>query len=513
MSMAATNASIATSQDISIKDQLSNNATGEKRENIEADGIVILPKAEEASWQQQPSNPLRWSSTRKWTNIILIAVTNFFAQMAYTAFQPALPTIMNDLHVMSNRGSLSTLTISINILGYVFGPIFIAPVSEHVGRRTVLIISIPVLIISIVGPGASTNIAMFLVFRALGGFPTTSLNLISYAIVADLLPVEKRGLGMSIVLAGPSIGPTLGPLTGGYITQYIGWRWIFWIYTIAAGFCGSLVILIYRETYNPILERRYYTSRLNKHNNAILDNESERFPFTLPPDVKPPPSLRQACVRPFKLMLTPVVIYATFVCSIANSYLVFSLATLGTSFQKQYGFSASQSGLAYLGMTAGFTISQLTAGLLSDRYIKRKTNNGELAAKPEYRLPILMIGAVMLPAGFVVYGWGLEYQVQWIIPIIGSALISLGVMYNFMPVQMYVVDSFTIYSVSATGAVGIIRSIITTVFPLAGDPLYTSLGYGWGNTLLAFIALSSLPMAIIFCKYGEKWRLKYPPKF
>jgi hypothetical protein len=85
-------------------------------------------------------------------------------------------------------------------------------------------------------------------------------------------------------------------------------------------------------------------------------------------------------------------------------------------------------------------------------------------------------------------------------------------MYNFMPVQMYVVDSFTIYTVSATGAVAIIRSIITTVFPLVGDPLYDRLDYGWGNTLLAFIAVSSLPMAIIFCKYGERWRLKYPPK-
>lgn len=211
-------------------------------------------------------------------------------------------------------------------------------------------------------------------------------------------------------------------------------------------------------------------------------------------------------------MSTPVVIYATFVCSIANSYLVFALATLGTSFQDRYGFSASQSGLAYLGMTVGFTISQLTAGLLSDGYVRKKTRNGELPAKPEYRLPILMIGAVMLPAGFIVYGWGLQYRVQWIVPIIGSAMISLGVMYNFMPVQMYVVDSFTIYSVSATGAVGIIRSIITTVFPLAGDPLYASLDYGWGNTLLAFIALTSLPMAMIFCKYGERWRLKYPPK-
>lgn len=280
-----------------------------------------------------------------------------------------------------------------------------------------------------------------------------------------------------------------------------------------AGVWGILVILVYRETYNPVLERRYHAAQLKEQShNPSPGTEPGQSPSRLRPDIKPPPSIRQACVRPFKLMCTPVIIYATFVCSIANSYLVFALATLGTSFQERYGFSAPQSGLAYLGMTIGFTISQLTAGLLSDGYMRRKTRNGELPAKPEYRLPILMIGAILLPAGFIIYGWGLQYRVHWIVPIIGSALISLGVMYNFMPVQMYVVDSFTIYSVSATGAVGIIRSIITTVFPLAGDPLYASLDYGWGNTLLAFIALTSLPMAMIFCKYGERWRLKYPPK-
>ena len=117
---------------------------------------------------------------------------------------------------------------------------------------------------------------MFLVFRALGGFPTTALNLISYAIVADLLPVERRGRGMSIVLAGPAIGPTLGPLTGGYIAQYIGWRWIFWIYAIAAGVCGIFVVLIYRETYNPVLERRFYAARRETQTGKTQDKDSKQ---------------------------------------------------------------------------------------------------------------------------------------------------------------------------------------------------------------------------------------------
>jgi hypothetical protein len=54
--------------------------------------------------------------------------------------------------------------------------------------------------------------------------------------------------------------------------------------------------------------------------------------------------------------------------------------------------------------------------------------------------------------------------------------------------------------------------MITTVIPCAGDSLYVSLDYRWGNTLEAFFSLTSLPMAMVFCTYGEEWRLKYSPK-
>ena len=123
--------------------------------------------------------------------------------MAATAFEPTLPSIMQDFH--SSDAVLASLTISIYLLGYIIGPLFIAPVSELYGRAIVIWVPFPTLLISLAGCGASQDIGMLIFFRAVGGFPQVALILMANALVADLIPVQQRGLGMSIILSGPSI--------------------------------------------------------------------------------------------------------------------------------------------------------------------------------------------------------------------------------------------------------------------------------------------------------------------
>ena len=52
--------------------------------------------------------------------------------------------------------------------------------------------------------------------------------------------------------------------------------------------------------------------------------------------------------------------------------------------------------------------------------------------KPEYRMQLLPIGAILLPAGFFIYGWTAQYRVHWIVPILATTIIGLGNMIIFM---------------------------------------------------------------------------------
>lgn len=59
----------------------------------------------------------------------------------------------------------------------------------------------------------------------------------------------------------------------------------------------------------------------------------------------------------------------------------------------------------------------------------------------------------------------------------------------------------------------VLRSLAGAFLPLAGPKMYAALGLGWGNSLLAFIALCISPVAYIFFKYGEQIRKKYQVDF
>jgi len=79
----------------------------------------------------------------------------------------------------------------------------------------------------------------------------------------------------------------------------------------------------------------------------------------------------------------------------------------------------------------------------------------------------------------------------------------------FQSMQMYVIDSFTLYGASALAAVGCLRSFAGFGFPLFAPAMYNSLGYGRGNTVLAAVAVVlGCPAPFLFWKYGATIRAR-----
>jgi MFS family permease len=204
------------------------------------------------------------------------------------------------------------------------------------------------------------------------------------------------------------------------------------------------------------------------------------------------------------LVTSPIVFILALDMSIIYSYLYFLFTTFTLVFQDQYGFNAGEAGLAYLGLGIGFIIGQFGVGKFSDAYVKKKSAGGVM--KPEYRLPPLILGAFLIPIGLFWYGWTAEYKVHWIVPILGTTFIGVGTICAFLPIQMYLIDTFTIYAASALATNTVVRSLFGALLPLAGRPLYNALGLGWGNSLLAFIALALSPVPFLLLTYGEKIR-------
>lgn len=210
------------------------------------------------------------------------------------------------------------------------------------------------------------------------------------------------------------------------------------------------------------------------------------------------------------LFRSPIIFLLAIYMSMVYSYLYFLFTTFTSVFELQYKFNTGEAGTAYLGLGVGFLIGQFGVGTTSDRYLKiKKISEGEM--KPEHRLPPLVIGAFLVPIGLLWYGWSAHQLLHWIVPIVGTGFIGVGTLFAFLPIQMYLIDAFELYAASAIATNTVVRSLFGATLPISGKPLYATLGLGWGNTVLALIALALSPMPILLIKYGE--RIRTNPRF
>jgi MFS family permease len=229
--------------------------------------------------------------------------------------------------------------------------------------------------------------------------------------------------------------------------------------------------------------------------NSILDTgrtPKELFAFSI--------------IRPLKMLLLPIVFLQSLYVAIVYSYLYIMFTTFPIVFGDQYNFGSGPSGLATLGIAVGSVIGSGACGAVMDRlsnYLAAKHGGDR---KPEYRLPVMTIGGLLVPAGLFMYAWTAENKTHWIAPIIGSGILACGLNIVFMASTMYLVDEYHHYAASVTAAMVIVRCFLGSFLPLAGPALYDALGFGWGSSLLGFIALAFLPMPLLFYRYGEHIR-------
>lgn len=73
--------------------------------------------------------------------------------------------------------------------------------------------------------------------------------------VVDVSNPDYLAKGMSLFSVAPLNGPVTGPLIGGFVFQYLGWRWTNWIALIIAGIAVALILTV-KETYPPAILKR-----------------------------------------------------------------------------------------------------------------------------------------------------------------------------------------------------------------------------------------------------------------
>jgi multidrug resistance protein len=427
----------------------------------------------------------------------------FITPISSSMVAPSLGSIATELNITSSTESY--MVLSIFVLAYAIGPLLIAPLSEMLGRVLVLQLANTVfLVFNLVCAFAQTS-GQLVAFRFLAGLGGSAPLAIGGGLLSDVWLPEERGKSISLYSLGPLLGPVLGPVAGGFISQNTTWRWGFRATSIADAVILVLGLIFLQETYPPKILAKKAKRLREEFPNERFHTEYDN------PELTEASILKKAFARPFLLFFTqPIIqVLAAFMAFVYGvMYLV--IATFPQLWEERYHESTEIGGLNYFSLGIGFVAAAQIGGRSNDLIYKRLKARFRLEqGRPEFRVPIMSVGSILIPSGLFWYAWSAQYRLYWIMPNIGTAILAMGTTISFQSIQGYLVDSYNLYAASAISAVTVLRSICGFAFPLFAPYLYDKLDYGWGTTLLGFIAVGfGIPIPLLLWKYGAVLREK-----
>ncbi|MGV0167043.1 MDR family MFS transporter [Furfurilactobacillus sp. WILCCON 0119] len=178
------------------------------------------------------------------TNVTLVTVAifvaTFMSAVEGTIVSTAMPTIIGDLHGVTLMNWVFSIYLLTNSLAT---PIY-GKLSDRIGRKPVFLFGLAVFIFGSMMSGLSNSMMTLIFWRAIQGIGAGTIMPVSFTIIADIYPFEKRAQVAGLNGAAWGIASVVAPLLGGFIVDQLSWHWVFFI-NIPIGLLTMLMIMVY----------------------------------------------------------------------------------------------------------------------------------------------------------------------------------------------------------------------------------------------------------------------------
>jgi EmrB/QacA subfamily drug resistance transporter len=154
-----------------------------------------------------------------------IVLCILLAALDQTVVIPAVPAIANDLN---GFGHLSWIVTAYLIVSTVTTPLY-GKLSDSFGRRRLLMVAITLFILASVACALAQSLTQLILFRALQGVGGGGLMSLAQAAIADVVAPRQRGRYQGYLAMVWAMASIAGPLVGGWVSDHLSWRWLFWI--------------------------------------------------------------------------------------------------------------------------------------------------------------------------------------------------------------------------------------------------------------------------------------------
>lgn len=176
----------------------------------------------------------------------------FLASLNLTVVGTAMPRVISDLggfalYAWAFTAYALTSTVTIPLVG---------TLSDNIGRRPVLLAGIVVFSLGSVLLGLSQSMEQLIVFRALQGIGGGALMSMAFATIGDIFTPLERGRYQGYTGAVWGISSVVGPLVGGFLTDHLGWRSVFFVNLPFAVLAFVIIARSIRAAAKPAVPRK-----------------------------------------------------------------------------------------------------------------------------------------------------------------------------------------------------------------------------------------------------------------
>ena len=255
---------------------------------------------------------------------------------------------------------------SFALAGMMIGAMFLGPVSDQIGRRKLVIISIVLVGVSVLLTSQATSLTEFIVLRFVAGVGAGAMLTCQAALAAEYSPEKYRALSVLLVGSGYSLGAMMTSVVANYVMPEYGWRGMF---LFGGGLTVAMVVVAFAlipESLSYLFERRpnHALERVNKILRKLKKPEVDALP-----ELAVAPSSGGVLTNVKKLLETDhkkltLTLWTAFLLSFSTLYFLMSWIP---KLMEDSGFGAATGRQAFFLFNLGGIIGTYLAGILSTR--------------------------------------------------------------------------------------------------------------------------------------------------
>ena len=177
----------------------------------------------------------------------------FLAALDSTIVATAMPTVIGDLHGIDHYAWVFSAYLLAEIASI---PLW-GRLADMYGRKRIFLVGMVIFLVGSVFCGCDLDDGQLILFRAVQGVGAGCLLPVAQTIVADLYTLEQRAKLSAVMSAVFGFSSVIGPLIGGFLTDQLSWRWVFYV-NLPIGIAA--IVLVQAVMIEPLEDRHRHRS-------------------------------------------------------------------------------------------------------------------------------------------------------------------------------------------------------------------------------------------------------------